>query len=378
MATTATNYTDTSMTGKPETAKEWLQRHLRKAASRQYLGSTKEDSSIQQQASLQRPQTAPSSGTATDPHALPSMPLIPIHIEHASPSPSIQPPYRPARPNSGMVRDVNAWLDASMSTPSPPLMGGLPYWRAATVAGVKDSAHVQHAIPIAREPEADRPPISNSRQLKSFRRRAKKIQVQMPSLLRTKSQCHAGRRHMEIRSTSTPLLATSNEETRLAGPPKLLTQTRSVLRLATRPATANASPQSTRLMSASEHPFERLPLRRETPASTRLDDRASNFERRFVSIFKTTSRGADSARPSTATASLVRENSLGDLSDAPTYFTGPRPPSYRSRTVSILTTSSFGCVDGMNPAQRQISQQRAALRRGMRGKLRRFAQNFKT
>jgi hypothetical protein len=69
---------------------------------------------------------------------------------------------------------------------------------------------------------------------------------------------------------------------------------------------------------------------------------------------------------------------MGDLSDAPTYFTGPPPPSYRSRAASVMTTSSFGCIDGMSVEQLQMSRQRAALQRGMKGKLKKFAQNFTT
>jgi hypothetical protein len=113
-----------------------------------------------------------------------------------------------------------------------------------------------------------------------------------------------------------------------------------------------------------------------TPASVRLGDTESVFERRVNAIFMRTARSAEDTRPSTAAAGLTREDSMGDLSDAPTYFSGPPPPSYRSRPESILTTSSFGCIDGMNPTQRQISQQRAALQRGMKCKLKRFAQTF--
>lgn len=101
------------------------------------------------------------------------------------------------------------------------------------------------------------------------------------------------------------------------------------------------------------------------------------MERRMNALFGRT-RSADSTQPSTSAAHGTGDGSTGDLSEAPTYFSGPPPPSYRSRPASILSTSSFGCIDGMNPAYRQISQQRAAEQRGMKNKLKRFAQNFTT
>ncbi|KAL1610530.1 hypothetical protein SLS60_002199 [Paraconiothyrium brasiliense] len=80
-----------------------------------------------------------------------------------------------------------------------------------------------------------------------------------------------------------------------------------------------------------------------------------------------------------AAAHLPREDSMGSFSSAPTYFSGLPPPSYKSRPASsrpasILTTSSFGCIDGMNPEQRQLSQKRAAQKqRSMKGRLRKLA-----
>lgn len=70
---------------------------------------------------------------------------------------------------------------------------------------------------------------------------------------------------------------------------------------------------------------------------------------------------------------------MGSFSSAPTYFSGMPPPSYKSRPTSsrpasVLTTSSFGCIDGMNPEQRELSQRRAAQqKRSMKGRLRKLA-----
>jgi hypothetical protein len=334
MIATNTEHTVSAPNSKHGTAKRWLQRHLRKVASRQTLKGGDENS-VQRRASLNRPRTAP-------PHGPNSTPTVPIKMERVSPHPPILPPIRPPRPDSGVIRDVNAWLDASMNTPSPPLMGGLTYWRTATVPGVKDSAVAQHAIP------------GNGQQEKSFRRCAMKMQVQMPSLLRTRSQRPAGRKQMNRESVSMPVMQIGRSS--------------SLLRPATRPPTRNAT--------------EHLPLRQGTPASARPGDAESVLERRLKALLMRAARSAESTRPSTAVAvGLTREDSMGDLSDAPTYFSGPPPPSYRSRSrsrpESVLTTSSFGCIDGMNPQQRQISQKRAAEQRaGVKCRLKKFAQTF--
>ncbi|CAO2658365.1 Nn.00g060880.m01.CDS01 [Neocucurbitaria sp. VM-36] len=379
MTTTTTDYTLSAPNNKHETAKGWLKRHLRKAASRQTLTGSDGNSGIHGQLSFKRPQTAPSTGPAAQLDIAPRLPPIPINIERASPRPSIQVPPHPQRPDPGVMRDVSAWLDASMSSRSPPIMGGLSYWRTASIAGVKVSVDIQHAIPIVRDPEAERPSTSNSQQLKSFRRRAKKIQVQMPSLLRTKRERLVTQKRIDRRSASMPLIAISYEEARKVAPPTLFVRSRSFLHPSTRPSTSNTPTQTSTLTLASSQSHERLPpFRRGTPASTRLDDAETNMERRVNAMFRPAGRRAESARPSTATAGLTREDSMGDLSDAPTYFTGPPPPSYRSRTGSILTMSSFGCIDGMNSAQRQLSQQRAAQQRGMKGRMKKFARSFKT
>jgi hypothetical protein len=293
-------------------------------------------------------------------------------MERVSPHPPTLPPPRPPRPDSSVIRDVNAWLDASMNTPSPPLMGGLSYWRAATVPGVKDSAAAQHAIPLIKAPTT----TGNVQQEKSFRRCAKKMQVQMPSLLRTRSQRPAGRKQMNRESASMPVMALSYEHVQQGAAPVIIGRASSLVRSVTRPPTRNTTARPNALLSAAQHSREHLPFRQGTPASTRPGDTESVLERRFNALIMRAARSAESTRPSTAAAGLTREDSMGELSDAPTYFSGPPPPSYRSRPESILTTSSFGCIDGMNPQQRQISQQRAAEQRGMKCKIKKFAQNF--
>ncbi|KAI4605788.1 hypothetical protein J4E83_010451 [Alternaria metachromatica] len=376
MTATTTEQTTTTTISKHGTAKKWLQRHLRKVASRQTLKNDEGPIEIRRKPSVRRPRTAPSTGATPSLQDAPAVPPLPILVERVSPRPPVLPPLRPARPDSGVIRDVNAWLDASMNTPSPPLMGGLSYWRAATNVGAKDSAVAQHAIPVIGAPDVVRPSTATSQHGKSFLRCAKKMQVQMPSLLRTKSQRQACRKQINRQSASMPLLAISYEDVAEAPGTMLMSRSGSLRRPVTRPSTRHPSTRASALLSIDQQ--SQLPSRMGTPASARHGDTESVFERRLNAIFMRTARSADSTRPSTAAAGLIREDSMGDLSDAPTYFSGPPPPSYRSRPESLLSTSSFGCIDGMNPTQRQISQQRAALQRGMRCKLKRFAQGLAT
>ncbi|CAG5142131.1 uncharacterized protein ALTATR162_LOCUS1081 [Alternaria atra] len=370
MTATTTEQTITTANSKHRTAKEWLQQHLRKVASRQTLKNGEKPDEMHRKISPRRPRTAPSTGAAPSLGDASAVPQVPIKVSRVSHRPPILPPLRPARPNSGVIRDVDAWLDASINTPSPPLMGGLSYWRAATSLGLRDSAAAQHAVPLTEVSGIASPSTVTSQQGRSFHWCAKKMQVQMPTLLRTKSQRQSGRKHNR-HSASMPLLAVSYEGAQEAADPMLLSRSRSFLRPTTRPST-----RASALLSVDQQSRKHLPSRMGTPASVRLGDTESVFERRVNPIFMRTARSAEDTRPSTAAAGLTREDSMGDLSDAPTYFSGPPPPSYRSRPESILTTSSFGCIDGMNPTQRQISQQRAALQRGMKCKLKRFAQTF--
>ncbi|KAI8931550.1 hypothetical protein NX059_011205 [Plenodomus lindquistii] len=351
-----------------EGPRKWLQRQLRKTTSRQTMRNFEETAEHDFQLPVKRPSTAPSGQAQTVASAPLPVPAIPISIERTTPCPTAPAPSRQPRPDSDVMRDISAWLEASTITPSPPLMGGLSYWRTAVGPGVKDTSQAQHAIPITQAPERSRPSTAQSLQIRPFRRCARKVQVQMPSILRTRSQKLVERRQ-KGRSASMPLM-TFPYEMMLQGPlPRLLRSPGSAQNLVARPSTSHATPAI--YYKTIEYNQPRLG----TPAST-LGAPEDDVDHRMHIRFPWTSRSADSTRPSTAAADHSREDSTGDLSDAPTYFSGPPPPSYRSRAASVLTTSSFGCIDGMDSAQRQKSQERAALRRGVRGKLKRLAHNF--
>ncbi|KAF2025585.1 hypothetical protein EK21DRAFT_76062 [Setomelanomma holmii] len=361
--------------GKHETAKHWLQRCLRKQPSVQPTDHTG-SGGLRDRQYVQRPQTAPSIGTAIDAFTAPAMlavPTDPINIQTPVCSVSLQ------RSDSGVVRDVNAWLDASMSTPSPPLMAGLTYWRTTTDPNAKDSIGMQHAIPIARRPDIVRPATSQARQVKPGRTRGKKIVVRMPSLAHNKLEYNTARKQINRRSKSVPVFAIPYEETQPGAPPALMTQSRSFLSSTTREI-AEAGSKHSSGQSSDVPLLERSQSRFDSQGSSslRTSDGSGSIEQRMHAFFLRSSKSGDSTRSSGAAARVTRENSMGEMSEAPTYSSGQIPPSYHSRPASVLTTSSFGCIDGMNDEQRQISQHRAALQRSMKGKIKRFAQNFTT
>lgn len=370
----ATNNSNLSAPSKHDTAKKWLHRRLWKPASRQLLRQ-EGDSGLKRKLSLKRPQTAPTSGRPT-PDGVPPVPQIPINFELPSSRLAIFPPPRPPRPDSGVVRDVNAWLDASMTSPPRPLMGGLPYWRAAAEVPLATSTGVQYAIPIVSEPVRGRPSTPSNLQVKSFCRRAKKMQVKMPSLLRTTSQRIAARKQIHRRSNSMPILAIPYEQTQQAASPKRLTRSRSFLLASSRTSISKTPTEAQGLLSAGQYSFE-VPHFDSVRTSRAYSGTEGLAERRTNAQLRQNTRSGESTRLWTAGAHLSRDDSMGDLSEAPTYSSGRPPPSYRSRTASVITTSSFGCVDGMSPTQRLISQQRAITRtRGVRGRVKELRKMF--
>jgi hypothetical protein len=283
---------------KPEVARKWLQRHLHKPTPRNPV-------------ELERPRTAPSTGTA-EPHPFPAALQRPTNLERSRSTHAQQPDPAPSRPDSGITRHVNAWLEANRDPPATPIMQGLPYWRSATLTDdATASESLQYAVPII-QPHEDPPSIDHSQHVRAFYRRVRKVQVRMPLLLRTVPQRSATQKQ----SSSMPVLHSPH--------------------------------------SAVGAPSDECNV-----------------------VLGPTLEGRDNTLSANLSARVSRGDSMGEASDAPTYYTGP-PPSYRSRTVSIQTTSSFGCVDGLGPAQRPITQNRSALRKyGMRGKFKELQRKLK-
>ncbi|KAF2641030.1 hypothetical protein P280DRAFT_468708 [Massarina eburnea CBS 473.64] len=349
-------------TAKQESSKRWLTRQLLKPVPVPWQGKgTGEKLDTSRLPSLDRPRTAPSPAMSVPPmHSSFPLPFERPSMQHDSKF-SVEFP----RAGSGVVRDVNAWLDAS-NKPASPLMSGLPYWKEGPL-GAKGQSHGQFAMPIVHEPER-RPSTSSNQPLKAFCRRAKKMQVRMPSLKRTCSQSAMVQKQINRRSTSTPMLAARYSELPERKPTSV-SRFGSVRVPVSRSVTGNASQpaQSNAWMRVGPSPRMR---------NTSLDGNSASASVRGPEYHMDRQTNAAFGQGGYTIRVVPREDSMGSLqfSDAPTYFTGPAPPSYRSRPESILTTSSFGCIDGMNPEQRQLSQQRAQRRRGMKGKLKKFAQ----
>jgi hypothetical protein len=243
---------------KHEVAKKWLQRHLYKTTPRNPVALT-------------RPQTAPSTGTA-EPGPLPADLQRPANPERSWSSQAQPSDPAPSRPDSGVTRHVNAWLDANGN--ATPLMDGLPYWRSAAMTdAMAPSGSLQYAVPVM-QPHEERPSIDHSQHIRAFYRRVKKVQVRMPSLLRTVPQRPAA----QTQSSSMPTLHMSRSA---VGAPSRGRRTNAVLR--------------------------------QTPES------------------REHGQSIDSG------ARVSRGGSTGDASDAPTYYTGP-PPSYHSRAVSTTSS----------------------------------------
>jgi hypothetical protein len=376
----ATN-NDTLTTSRHETTKKWLNKRPWKPASRQLLRSEGSEG-IKRKLSLKRPQTAPANQPST-PEDVHLVPQIPINNELPSTRLAIQPPPRPPRPNTAMMRDVNAWLDSSGSVSPQPIMGGLSYWRSASAVPIAASTSVQYAVPIVRESSSSRSATPPYRHMKSIcRRGAKRVQAKIPPLLRTTSQRAATQRvathpQNNRHPNSMPFISIPYEQTIQRESPKLMTQSKSFLLGSARTSSSKASTEGRELYTPGRSSLD-LPVL----GSTRTTAAYNGIERHRVR--ERSGRGVscgESSRPTNSGSHL--DESIGDLtiSEAPTYSSGLPPPSYRSRsrTASIVTTSSFGCVDGMSPAQRQISvqQQRAAMKnRGVRGRVKELRKLF--
>ncbi|EMD88678.1 hypothetical protein COCC4DRAFT_23347 [Bipolaris maydis ATCC 48331] len=355
--------------------REWLQKHMREAISGQKLQDTEENTSAQRKTAPERSCTKSTSVNVYRIDVVFLTPKTPVDSGRVSSRPPILPPIHPTRPDSSVFRNVNAWLEASVNAPSPPLMAGISYWKEATIPNAKGSAVVQYAVPLSVALGVARPTTATRQRTPCFRRSARKVQVQMPSILRKKSVHLPGKKRRRRQSVCITPLSISYPNVQEDTTPMLITRSKSFLKPLIPPTRQQKSARHGLLISVSDS-RECVPPRHGTLNSARFGDVENDTERHAHRTFMRTGRDTDITRPSTALAGLVCEDSVGDLSDAPTYSSGPPPPSYRSRRESMLTTSSFGCIDGMNPAQRQVSQQRAALQKGMGCKLKRLVQNF--
>jgi hypothetical protein len=354
--------------GKQETSKNWMTRRLGRTVTRQ--GDEEQELTVKtsRQVSLRRPQTAPSVPTRRPT-------VFTATLNPTLTRPTINPPPRPPRPHSVVIREVNAWLDASTIKPAPTLMAGLPYWREGPFTGSGPTADVRFAVPIIQQPEIERSTTSHSLQIKSFCRRAKRLQVRMPTLLRTKSQQVSVVQQQKLNRRSTSMLMPQPNDRPVVPTPGFIVRSRSLTYTTPQLTVTTASLHNEEwLGSGQRHPIYQ-PRGFGSPGTVRFNELQPHTERRVHGVFEHSTRTLDTMCPSTASTYITREASMGNLSDAPTYFSGQPPPSYRSRAASLVTTSSFGCIDGMRYERRKLSQADAAHRsRGMKGKIKRLAQ----
>ena len=365
---------------KQEPARRWLTRHLSRPHLRkdQDIGEGEIVKMIRQMPTRPptpppalRPSTATSPGCAADDEYLPPIPSIPLDFQRLMTLQEHNSPPRPGRPDPAVLQDVGAWLDASKS--SAPLMGGLSYWREGDPADTTLGPKVQYAIPIIQEPDCQEPPASHGQQLVSFCRRAKK-QVRMPQLRQMKSSqvLEAG----SERSVPGPVVGIPYDETEWGDAPVILTRKVATPSI-TYPSTAGDSKPTDSPDGPLISPDACSPVRNKSIAPPEVLDQKLHTAHLGGNKDKT----SDECPLSEAAAvQLPRGDSMGSLgSSAPTYFSGVPPPSYKSRPpssrpASILTVSSFGCIDGMNAEYRQLSQQRAAEKqRSVKGRLKKLA-----
>lgn len=357
--------------------KHWYTRRLLRSAPRQAERHPRQAKMIRQ-LSLRRPRTAPTRRPSTAPSSNPAVrdgfapqPALPdVRLQHPQYSHEPKAPLRAPRPGPDILLDVDAWL--ATSKPSSPLMGGLSYWREGNPADVEEATNVQYAIPIIQEHSDERLSPSHSQQFKSLCRRAK-MQVRIPSIRRVNSP-QAGEEDGNARSESAPVLAVPYDQTRAGEMPYFATR---LTNAHPRPATAAASSPPVDAAIDRQLLNVDLPFRRDSPGMMQL--RELEYAMDSLALGQSPLTGSTLRPGAPSAAHWPREDSMGSFSSAPTYFSGMPPPSYKSRPTSsrpasVLTTSSFGCIDGMNPEQRELSQRRAAQqKRSMKGRLRKLA-----
>lgn len=368
-------------TAKQGPVKHWLTRQLSRATLRKEQESGEIVKMLRQipvrrpgtPNSLGRPSTAPCSGTTTTDESVPPPPPIPAEFLHLLNRQKLDSPLQPSRPSPMGAPNVDAWLDASK--PPAALMGGLSYWRSGNPTATNNVTNVQYAIPIIQEPDCEKCSTSHGQQLKSLYRRAKK-QVRMPSFRQLRSPNTSEGNYVE-RSESVPALITPHEHTQLGESPAIIAG-EGATDAAPRPSTAVAAtpmilPNGEAVMVSADSL-----LRRDSMSSIQLLE--MEFEMDQLVSDHGSPNGSDRRRGALAATHPPREDSMGSFgSSAPTCFSGVPPPSYQSRPassrpVSILTVSSFGCIDGMNAEYRALSQKKAAEKqRTMKGRLKKLA-----
>ncbi|OCL03703.1 hypothetical protein AOQ84DRAFT_368155 [Glonium stellatum] len=264
-------------------------------------------------------------------------------------------PPRPARPSSATMQDVHAWLDETLIKPSPGIMGGVPYWRdPSTFSSNPSPSDIQYAIPIVdySQIESDSSDTSSdshrSHRIRFIVRCSSKVHMRvrsMPLLLSQRYESDASSLAPKCRSKSlmTLLSCSTGEKSSIADAPDI----------AVAHANRRNIPRDTRRWGWVKnlwisHEDELAPV-----------PQASASYKQFPVM-------DESLRA--LVSDMVREDSLGHISDAPTYYSDAPPPSYRTYAASVFSMSSFGCIDGLRSSN-GIRHQENNRKRGMKYKL---------
>jgi hypothetical protein len=296
---------------------------------------------------------APSAQESVGPAGIPS----PTSVTSLTQTNGSAPP-RPARPSSTIIRDVHTWLDATVIRPSPGVMGGIPYWRdPSTFSSSPSSSDVQYAVPIVNHSRIE----SDGSETSSESHRRHRIRF----IARSPPKVH-------VRMRSMPLLPSQrHERDTSSSAPKH--HSKSLMTLLSR-STIQKLPTADALEVVAVQANRRNILRGTCRWGWMKNLWVSREDELVLVAQTSVSReqllGAEPLRA--LISSMIHEDSMGNLSEVPTYYSGAPPPSYRTYATSIRSMSSFGCIDGFrspNGNRRQSSSRR----RGMKRKLENLA-----
>jgi len=331
------------------TTRKWFTRHLLRQLSRPKLCDEDRKHLISKD-DIARPNTAPTNSSVTNPFGFNTS------LEPPLVRPRREPPPRPPRPDSNAMRDVHAWLENSVTKPAP-VVRGLPCMKESLPTS-ETTPEFGYTIPIVDRPEIDSEPPAQTRHAHLFCDRRRGIQVKMPSLLRTRSNRFARLQPSRIdrRSASMPVLtlvpeASTNDFSDLPNPSQI-----SVPLTPRTPRTPGS-----KSLASSIGRFHR-PNRVELDSDCHTElvppgpGACTSVEQHVNAVLPQSPFTEEFTRLAALPNMISREASMGELSQAPTYSSGPAPPSYQSYAESIRTTSSFGCIDGMNSEHRRYNR----------------------
>lgn len=297
---------------------------------------------------------APSAQESVGPAGIPS----PTSVTSLTQTNGSAPP-RPVRPSSTIIRDVHTWLDSTVIRPSPGVMGGIPYWQdPSTFSSNPSPSDVQYAVPIVNHSRIE----SDGSETFSESHRRHRIRF----IARSPPKVH-------VRMRSMPLLPSQHHErdTSSSAPKH---RSKSLMALLSR-STIQELPTADALEVVAVQANRRNILRGTRRWGWMKNLWVSHGDELVLVAQTGVSRerlpGADESLGALI-SSMIHEDSMGNLSEVPTYHSGAPPPSYRTYATSIRSMSSFGCIDGLRSPD-GTRRQGSSRKRGMKRKLENLA-----